>query len=183
MASVLSLLPTTFPPPRFCIFVNACDLLLTQDERLNDSIECLHIHDDYNTGYAKILAKQFGGEVYKSQHNCNSFSPMDMNIMGRFLIQQKRKLTACCSNILTLQNNLHLAELQAADLIAERIALNPPAALMAVIRPGHVSGWTGSKRRDPSAEGGGAPCPTDFLLHPEDRERRRDDPLEHSSTL
>ena len=70
---------------------------------------------------------------------------------------------------MALQTALHLAEQDAADCIAETIALNPPAALMAVIRPQAVAGWKGNRRRQPGEEGGGAPCPSEFLLHRQER--------------
>ena len=63
--------------------------------------------------------------------------------------------------ILALQNALYNAEQDAANCIAETIALNPPAALMAVVRPQMVAGWEGNRR--PQPEGGGAPCPEEFL--------------------
>lgn len=64
-----------------------------------------------------------------------------------------------------------------ANVVAQRIALDPPKALMAVISPQNVGGWKGSKRRAPTDEGGGAPCPSDFLLR---REKRAADPTGHA---
>ena len=72
-----------------------------------------------------------------------------------------------------LQNHLYLAEQEAANAVAQRIALNPPKALMAIISPQNVGGWNGGKRRAPNEEGGGAPCPSEFLLR---REKRTSDP-------
>ena len=68
-----------------------------------------------------------------------------------------------------LQNQLYIAEQEAATLVAREIAQNPPNPLMAVITPQNVGGWSGSKRRGPNEEGGGAPCPSEFLLNREKR--------------
>lgn len=68
-----------------------------------------------------------------------------------------------------LQNQLYLVEQEAATLVAREIAKNPPNPLMAVITPQNVGGWSGSKRRGPNDEGGGAPCPSEFLLNREKR--------------
>jgi hypothetical protein len=74
---------------------------------------------------------------------------------------------------LALQNQLYMVEQEAAIMVAQRIAADPPKALMAVISPENVGGWSGRKRRGPKEEGGGAPCPPDFLLK---REKRTTDP-------
>jgi hypothetical protein len=76
-------------------------------------------------------------------------------------------------NVLALQNQLYWAEQEVAHAVAERIAMDPPKALMAIVSPQNVGGWSGRKRRGPEEEGGGAPCPSDFLLH---REQRTTDP-------
>lgn len=92
----------------------------------------------------------------------------------QFLVEQKKSLrtvNAEAGNILVLQNHLYLAEQAAANAVAQRIAMDPPKALMAVISPQNVGGWSGAKRQAP--EGGGAPCPSDFLLR---REKRTTDP-------
>jgi hypothetical protein len=75
--------------------------------------------------------------------------------------------------VLALRNQLYLAEEEAAQTVARHIAENPPKALMAVISPENVGGWSGRKRRGPKEEGGGAPCPSEFLLN---REKRTTDP-------
>ncbi len=69
---------------------------------------------------------------------------------------------------IVLQNQLHLVEQEAAQLVAQRIAANPPRALMAVITP-QAAGIGCWQRRQPNEEGGGAPCPSDFLLKREKR--------------
>jgi hypothetical protein len=73
--------------------------------------------------------------------------------------------------VLALQNQLYLAEQEAADAVARQIAADPPKALMAVISPQNVGGWHGARRREFGEEGGGAPCPPEFLLK---REKRPD---------
>jgi hypothetical protein len=72
-------------------------------------------------------------------------------------------------SIISLQNQLYLAEQEAVNMVAQRIAADPPKALMAVISPQNVGGWSGKKRRGPKDEGGGAPCPSEFLLKREKR--------------
>eukprot|EP00978_Attheya_sp_CCMP212_P003805 scaffold8069_cov52-Attheya_sp.AAC.1 len=57
-----------------------------------------------------------------------------------------------------IQAELARLEVKATNTLATAIALNPPKALMAVIAPNAVGGWTGPKLRDPT-DGGGAPCP------------------------
>jgi hypothetical protein len=69
---------------------------------------------------------------------------------------------------LALQNQLHFVEQEASRLIAQRIAEDPPNVLMAVVAPKAV-GAVGMKRRGPNEEGGGAPCPAEFLLRRETR--------------
>lgn len=100
-------------------------------------------------------------------------------------MEQKKSLRTSNSeagNILVLQNHLFLAEQEAANAVAQRIALDPPKALMAVISPQNVGGWSGAKRRTPSEEGGGAPCPSDFLLRREKRTAEQHGPTrEHPS--
>jgi hypothetical protein len=97
----------------------------------------------------------------------------DMNVIGRFVVDQKKELRAGgpASDALALRTALHTTEAHAADEIARQIAEDPPAALMAVIRPQAVAGWNGNKRRQPGEQGGGAPCPSEFLLHREKRQQ------------
>jgi Serine hydrolase (FSH1) len=101
--------------------------------------------------------------VQSRQH----FSSHDLNVIGRFICQRKKDLYTKINGgnshheILALQTALHIAEQDASNCIAETIVLNPPAALMAVIRPQTVAGWKGNRRAQP--EGGGAPCPEEFL--------------------
>jgi hypothetical protein len=82
-------------------------------------------------------------------------------------------------NVLALQNQLHWVEQKAAQLVAHQIAMAPPKALMAVISPKNVGGFSGARRRGPDEEGGGAPCPSDFLLRREKRTTNPDGPTRH----
>ena len=81
---------------------------------------------------------------------------------------------------LALQSRLRLVEHQAARVVAEQIAADPPKALMAVISPQSLGGWSGGKRREFGAEGGGAPCPSEFLLQREKRSNHNDEDNNHS---
>lgn len=70
-----------------------------------------------------------------------------------------------CSEELVLQNQLFAVEQEAAALLARHAMENPPASLLAAIVPAAtresiVGAWSGSK---PFKEGGGAPCPAEFL--------------------
>ena len=87
----------------------------------------------------------------------------------QFIIEQKKKMRQdgeC--RALALQNQLHFVEQEASRLIAQRIADNPPNVLMAVVAPKAVAAG-GMKRRGPNEEGGGAPCPAEFLLRRDTR--------------
>lgn len=64
-----------------------------------------------------------------------------------------------------LRNQLFAVEQEAAELVARHAMENPPASLLAAIVPAAakeniVGAWSGSK---PYKEGGGAPCPCEFL--------------------
>lgn len=91
------------------------------------------------------------------------------------MVAQKKRLREDTpeNNILALQNQLYMVEQEAASMVAEQIAADPPKTLMAVIQPQKVGGWSGRKRRGPKEEGGGAPCPSEFLLK---REKRTTNP-------
>ena len=80
------------------------------------------------------------------------------------------------STALALRNQLHTVEQEASRLIAERIAEDPPSVLMAVVAPKAVATCeSGIKRRGPKEEGGGAPCPPEFLLKRQDRRFQGED--------
>jgi hypothetical protein len=179
------------PPmlPQLMIFISG-ESLISVDEPLlvskhfNNSTSpfILHLVDNDKTTEQELLIRQFpqGSQVAerrgKFPSSRNAFSLHDLNVIGRFICQRKkdlysgsygddRKSSVCDNNhqneILALQTALYNAEQDAANCIAETIVLNPPAALMAVIRPQMVAGWKGNRR--PQPEGGGAPCPEEFL--------------------
>jgi Serine hydrolase (FSH1) len=110
------------------------------------------------------------------------FCSYDLNLIGRFICERKKALygkdashvltsddSTCVSTtngvaslreVLALQTALFNAEQDAVNCIADVIASNPPASLMAVIQPQTVAGWSRNRRLQP--EGGGAPCPKEF---------------------
>jgi hypothetical protein len=60
--------------------------------------------------------------------------------------------------------------------VAQEIASNPPAALVTIVTPrGDVGGFS-DRRRGPDEDGGGAPCPSEFLLHRAKRANQQNDP-------
>jgi hypothetical protein len=77
----------------------------------------------------------------------------------------------------TLRKQLHDIEEIAAEVLASHVSNNPPAALMAFIRPNFISGWGGNTRLRPGEQGGGAPCPADFLLPQEERLQLAETPI------
>jgi tRNA G18 (ribose-2'-O)-methylase SpoU len=172
-ASVASFLPLmqVSPRPSFCVFLEGFSLL-EGEELLVDNLPCLHVVGKNPSKATERLVQQFGGEV---SARISPTGKASMNRIGKFLVAQKKalRLNPQDVNVLTLQNQLFLAEQQAAHLVAQQIAENPPKALMAVISPKNVGGFSGGKRRAPGEEGGGAPCPSEFLLQ---RERRTTDP-------
>lgn len=129
--------------------------------------------DDYFPSGMDKLIQQFGGEVHKSEKGDDdqNFSKKDLNVIGKFIVDQKKKTRQIGeSRVLELRNQLYTAEQQASRLIAERIAEDPPSVLMAVVAPKAVAACVGGiKRRGPNEEGGGAPCPPEFLLRRETR--------------
>jgi|UPI0005819CC9 hypothetical protein len=173
MASILALLPNLPTPPRFCVFVDGAPLL-PGEERLSESrFPCLHlIHDLLHRQHrSDRLVVQFGGQVHHFSTPSGQLGQEEHNAIGRFLVSQKRD--GPNQSIVALQTALHVVEQEAADKIAAEIARDPPASLMAVIRPQTVAGWSGNKRRQPDEEGGGAPCPSEFLLK---RDKRPEQP-------
>mmetsp|Transcript_7445 Transcript_7445/g.11760 ORF Transcript_7445/g.11760 Transcript_7445/m.11760 type:complete len:405 (+) Transcript_7445:35-1249(+) len=172
-ASVASFLPLMelAPKPSFCIFVEGISVL-EEDEQLIDNLPCLHIIGKNPCAATERLVRQFGGEV---SAGITPTGRAALNRIGKFLVSQKKDLrrNQADINVLALQNQLYLAEQQAAHLVAQQIANDPPKALVAVITPKNVGGFSGGRRREPGEEGGGAPCPSEFLLH---REKRTTNP-------
>eukprot|EP00588_Corethron_pennatum_P009707 CAMPEP_0194272742 /NCGR_PEP_ID=MMETSP0169-20130528/6218_1 /TAXON_ID=218684 /ORGANISM="Corethron pennatum, Strain L29A3" /LENGTH=330 /DNA_ID=CAMNT_0039015477 /DNA_START=166 /DNA_END=1155 /DNA_ORIENTATION=- len=70
-----------------------------------------------------------------------------------------------------LSQRLTLADLErrASELVLESAAIDPPKALLAVIGPNKVGGWVGPRRRGFGEEGGGAPCPSEFVRKSDER--------------
>lgn len=168
---------TVVPPPSFVIFIRG-QTLLPENECLIQHLPCLHIMERDNRP-STLLAQQFVGTIASftlllssssSSSTTNIFSTDVWNIMGRYIIQQrKHQMTGTSKDLIVLQNALYYTEQQAAERMALEIAKNPPAPLMAIIQPQHVAGWKGNKRRQPNEEGGGAPCPSEFLLKRKNR--------------
>ena len=180
--------------PSFMIFVNG-RTLLEEEELLTEhlAMPCLHVMDStamdecYDESKptdsprlnpTERLVRQFGGKIVcddngswstPSSPSSGSIQPSSRtfnNHVGRFLVAQKRHLRQTTGDavVLALRHELHRTEADAAQLVAKEIAKNPPDALMAVITPRDVGGFR-DKRRGPDEEGGGAPCPSEFLLH------------------
>jgi tRNA G18 (ribose-2'-O)-methylase SpoU len=155
-------------PPSLAIFINGISLLQDSD-LLQDTMPCLYIISDNTTTTLtkemELLIRQFGGDVVLSTSKV-----MTCNRIGKWLVQQKKLLRSHLYHdevrVLALQHQLHLVEQEAAQLVAQEIAHRPPKALMAVVSPKQVGGFAGGdRRRAPGEEGGGAPCPREFLLH------------------
>ncbi|VEU39923.1 unnamed protein product [Pseudo-nitzschia multistriata] len=179
VASLLPLLPKTDgrqpQPPAFMVFVNG-GALLSEEEALAEHLHlpCLHVidKDSPELPSAERLVRQFGGSVVEgdgslSQRSATPCSSASFNNhVGRFLVARKRDLrrNTCDAAVLALRHELHRTEADAAQLVARHVAENPPDALMAVITPRDVGGFR-DKRRGPNEDGGGAPCPSEFLLH------------------
>jgi hypothetical protein len=145
----------------------------------------LHLVDSNVSSGQELLIRQFpqGCKIEQrdqqpelSSKNRQRFNHRDLNIIGRFICELKKGLYGINDHqvsdtlseynkaqieILALQTALYNAEQDATNCITETITLNPPASLMAVIRPQLVAGWIGNRR--PQPEGGGAPCPEEFL--------------------
>lgn len=87
------------------------------------------------------------------------------------MVDQKKRLLSRYSEELVLKDRLYEVEQEAAMLVNQHAMTNPPASLVAAIVPAAssksvVGAWSGSK---PFKEGGGAPCPSDFLLPRQER--------------
>ena len=160
--------------PAFMIFVDG-STLLDEDESLTSHLDlpCLHVLGTDPTDSTQRLVHQFPGEVVMSgldkdddRGSSLRSSAAFNNHVGRFLVARKRDLKRNPGDVavLALQHELHRTETDAAHLVARHIAENPPDALMAVITPKDVGGFR-DRRRGPNEDGGGAPCPSEFLLH------------------
>lgn len=159
IASILCLLPNIQNPPQFAIFVDGQAILPETCPLADASFPCLHIilHNENSI----LLTRQFEGTVH--HRSGQNLSKEEWNLIGKFLVAQKVK----SRELVSLQTALHLAQDEAALAVAQHVAQDPPASLMAIIQPQAVGGWSGVKRKQP--QGGGAPCPSDFLLNRQQR--------------
>jgi hypothetical protein len=163
--------PLLYPLLEFGIFVHGRSLM-EDDVVMREGWPCLHIMKSHAVDdSSQRLLRQYPGQVHSSSNKTDSLLP-EFNAIGKFIIQQKKRVVSSDTTCIVLQTQLHFLEQEASRLIAEQIAEDPPRALMAVIQPQSVGGWN-RKRREFGAEGGGAPCPSDFLLR---REKRAADP-------
>lgn len=164
-AAIASLLPMMEPGIDFGIFLHG-KALLEENEPMMAHWPCLHLVDESNITDPDVqrLVTQFPGQIHVSASP--TLSKPEWNAMGKFLVEKKKEMRDSGSGEeLILQMQLHSIEQVASRVIAQMIADDPPKALMAVIQPNaEVSGWSGPKRREFGAEGGGAPCPSEFLL-------------------
>jgi Serine hydrolase (FSH1) len=178
MASIMALLPTLSPcGPHFVALVhppdNAFDLVgsthLACLQVIFDSTEKENIHSD------RLQTSQQLGKVVRVDNKRSMY-----NVIGRFLVEQKQRLTSKALSIPQIQAELALAEQQVHRLLIERIASNPPSSLMAILGPTTVGGWQGRSKvlqrvgEESNDQGYGAPCPSDFLLRPSERTRATD---------
>jgi hypothetical protein len=171
-ATVASLLPMIEPGIDFGVFLYG-KALLEENEPMMANWPCLHLVEKSQTTDADVqrLVTQLPGQIHVSESCQNALTKPDWNAMGKFFVEQKKNMVVTgTGEELVLQTQLHLVEQEASRMMAECIADNPPKALMAIIQPNaEVSGWSGPKRREFGAEGGGAPCPSEFLLKREKR--------------
>jgi hypothetical protein len=120
-----------------------------------------------------------------------SCPPHLCNLLGKYLVSQKNRIYSNSNTrqLISLQNRLANVEQLATLTIAREIQRNPPKALMAVIGPlaldcnaenvqsgvermdvgMAVGAWQGPRRRGFGEEGGGAPCPEEFLRKENER--------------
>jgi hypothetical protein len=175
----------------FAIFIDGKAMMEEEECLMSDDFASLHVlhSDEAIDADDKVqrLLQQYPGQIHwsKIRSSSNRLAKSDLNAIGKFLVQQKKRLLRDNDNHnreqLVLRTQLHRLEQEASQLIAQEIAANPPKALMAVITPQsqHVGAWTGARRREFGAEGGGAPCPPEFLLK---RDKRRDQDDTRSSS-
>lgn len=71
-----------------------------------------------------------------------------------------------------LQLQLQAMEEKAEKWITTALATAPPKALMAIISPRAVGGWLG-KKESTKEDGGGAPCPRQFIMKRTEREQNQ----------
>jgi hypothetical protein len=244
VAALLLLTPEVSSPalrPAFFISIDAHESLLPHEEKLVEGLPCLHLlsvldherlapDDGAQEWISKSpqlsIVRQFGGSVHRrtggkarNHESHGKLSASEMNVIGRFLIEQKkgRRLqqspcrfestryndlrdkdetmpspspnTPHCLarddeslEVWVLRSRLFELENSVSILIAQQIAANPPSSLMAVIQPNAIAGFNGNRRLRPGEGGGGAPCPSDFVLHREKRGSASDGANANEST-
>jgi hypothetical protein len=169
-ATLSSLLPLVESEIQFGIFVYG-SALLEEDEPMMAHWPCLHVVDKGRITDVNIqkLVTQFPGQIHLAASS--TITKSEWNAIGKFLVEQKKEMKISdTGEDLVLHAQLHALEQEATRVMAQAIADNPPNALMAVIHPNaQVSGWSGPKRRGFGSEGGGSPCPSEFLLKREKR--------------
>ena len=191
--------PPMFQGLQFVIIVDGRDIIqndiANEDSDLyvgEEGIQSLHVVFDgkctTNKDSSLKLAKQYGSNAvieYFKQTNQSTCTPALSNILGKYLVARKKSLYSNSETrqLIAYQNQLANVEQLATLAIAQEIQRNPPKALMAVIGPQAVNhnkenevdlgmavgAWQGPRRRGFGEEGGGAPCPEEFLLKEKER--------------
>ena len=124
---------------------------------------------------AKALSKYFDESATYEYEEGNSDHGRTFNVIGRWCVDRRKHARTALSGgditlLTTQQARLSLLEEYATQIVAHTVASNPPKALMAIIAPNAVGGWTGQKDRN-FEDGGGAPCPREFLMKREERQK------------
>lgn len=178
-ATIGSILPPLLQPLlEFGIFVDGGSIM-EEEEVMMENWPCLHITKEFPTDETtKRLLGQYPGKVHSRSGKDNCLRLHEFNAIGKFIVEQKTRMGRSDSTSIVLQTQLHFLEQEVSRLIAEQIADDPPKSLMAVIQPQSVSGWN-RRRREYGAEGGGAPCPSEFLLKRETRATDTNGPSRH----
>jgi len=157
----------------------------------SSSIDCTIHSDAYSIAkqftYAQIETIDISGGSFSSSANNYHLSALLLpnsnrifNTIGKFILQCKHKILEqqqqqmTSSLLMQQQDELRLTQImqESTNLLLQEIHNNPPRSLMAVIAPNVVGGWTGDSKRNDGIgknDGGGAPCPSEFLLRAQDR--------------
>lgn len=183
------------PPPHESKCGNVPSELHLQQDGIIDSssIATLHIIGNNNTVVkpedSMCLVKRFAYPMVYQHSGDHRFPlrPMDLNVIGRFVVQQKQEIRCKLkSHQDMLQLQLQAMEEKAEKWITTALATAPPKALMAIISPRAVGGWLG-KKESTKEDGGGAPCPRQFIMKRTEREQNQleddDDEVDRSKPL
>lgn len=128
-------------------------------------------------GESIALARTFPSAVVHVFPGGHCIPPITFSSIKTFLLSQhlcNRRSLEWEKEVVRQRRALVELERKASELVMEHSSKNPPKALLAVIGSGRVGGWLGPRRRSPGEEGGGAPCPEDFLCRREERNGVRD---------